>query len=403
MDTFTEPDRFGIYIHVPFCVRRCRYCAFYSTVLHDIPAHDYVSALLNEAEIRRGPFEGKRPRSIYLGGGTPSCLPDNEIERLVQGLERLFGRADELTLECNPEHVTLERAQNWRACGVTRVSMGIQSFDAEMLLYLGRGHTPDDAKRAMSDLRQAGFDEVSIDLIFGGTPEGVDSQNVWDLDLQTAKSLAPEHVSCYALTIEPHTPLAKLQASGAKVCVDDDISAEMMDKIEPALGMRRYEISNYAMPGYISAHNVACWAGEPYLGLGPGAHSFFRLKKVFKRCAMRTNLSGYLEQALAGLEPPLIFEEYISPEMHLAERLFCAARTRFRWSPEAIASQLGVDSSPYQRVFEKAEKRGLIDISSEDGACVCQTTDLGIKLNNCLDALIFEAAPDEDVLPDELE
>ena len=401
MDTYTEPDRFGIYIHVPFCVRRCRYCAFYSTVCQEIPAHDYVSALLNEAEIRRGPFAGKRPRSIYLGGGTPSCVPDDEIERLIRGLDKLFGRAEELKLECNPEHVTLARARNWKTCGVTRVSMGVQSFDPEMLRFLGRGHTPDDAKRAFACLRQAGFDEVSIDLIFGGTPEGVDSQKVWDADLQTTKSLAPEHVSCYALTIEPLTPLAKLQNDGVKVCVDDDISAEMMDKIERSLGMHRYEISNYAIPGYFSAHNVACWAGEPYLGLGPGAHSFFRSKKVFVRCAMRAKLSGYMEQALVGLEPPLIFEEHISPEMHLAERLFCAARTRFRWSPAAIARQLGVDVSPYQRVLEKAEKRGLVSIFSENGESVCQTTEIGIKLNNCLDALIFEAAPDEDELPDE--
>lgn len=394
LDEYAEPSRFGIYIHVPFCVRRCRYCAFFSTVRRHIPAHDYVTALLHEAELCRATFQGMRPRSVYLGGGTPSCLPDDEIRRLMVGLAECFGQADEYTMECNPEHVSPARARHWKAIGMTRVSMGVQSFHPEMLCFLGRAHSPDDARHAMDSLRQAGFDEISIDLIFGGMPDGTDPRQIWSEDLRIAHSLSPEHVSCYALTLEPNTPLANLHKRGHTVCVDEDTSADLMDMIEPALGMRRYEISNYAVEGVFSAHNVACWAGEPYIGLGPGAHSMFRSKNKIVRREVQENIAAYLE--LAGVQrvmPTMAFEEHLSLETHLAERLMCAARTRFPWAPDRIAEQVGADITPYKKALNKAVSRGLIEVSTQNNMDVFRTTDLGIKLNNCLDEIIFEAAP----------
>ena len=387
-----------MYIHVPFCVRRCRYCAFFSTVRREIPAHEYVTALLNEADLRRGPYASRKIRSIYLGGGTPSCLPDDEIDRLMRGLMERFGTADECTIECNPEQMTPERARRWHESGLTRVSLGVQSFDPEMLRFLGRGHTSSEACRALDCVHQAGFEEVSLDLIFGGTPDGVEPQRVWEADLQQARRCGAEHVSCYALTIEPHTPLANAQKRGQCVCVDEDTSAGFMDMIEPTLGMRRYEISNYAVDGVFSAHNVSCWAGEPYLGLGPGAHSMIWQNNGVVRCEDDENVSQYLKCAAGDSPhvPKMAFEEKLSREMHLAERLMCAARTRFWWAPAKIAQQVGADIEPYRRVFEKAETRGLMEGYESGNEKVFRTTELGIKLNNCLDELIFEAAPDGD-------
>lgn len=395
MDEYTKPDRFGVYIHVPFCVRRCRYCAFFSTVRREIPAHEYVTALLHEADLRRGPYSSLKIRSLYLGGGTPSCLPDHEIDRLMCGLEERFGSAEECTIECNPEHLTLERARRWRESGLNRISLGVQSFNPTMLDFLGRGHSPQEACRALDCAHQAGFEEVCLDLIFGGTPDGIEPRRVWESDLQQAKRCGVEHVSCYALTIEPHTLLANLQKRGACVCVDEDTSAALMDMIEPTLGLRRYEISNYAAEGVFSAHNVSCWAGEPYLGLGPGAHSMIRQNNGVVRCEVAENITAYLQWAAEEETrlPKMAFVENLSRETHLAERLMCASRTRFCWSPVTIAKQVGADISPYRRSFEKAVARGLLEESGQGENVIYRTTELGIKLNNCLDEIIFEGAP----------
>ena len=398
LDAYAEGTAFGIYIHVPFCVRRCRYCAFFSTTLRRIP-DAFVRGLLNEAELRRGPFDGRVLKSLYLGGGTPSRLDDASLAQLIDGMRTRFGDAREVTLECNPEHVSAERAVFWKSLGVTRVSLGIQSFDGKMLRFLGRAHSADDASRAVETIIAAGIDEVSIDLIYGGKLEcdPRDPLECWAESLSQAKQTGAKHVSCYALTIEPHTPLATLQARGIQVVHDDELVLQMMRMIPEGLSMRQYEISNYAAEDYFSAHNVSCWAGEPYLGLGPGAHSMWFEDATCVRRADLGNVDKYLECVCAAVprDPPVEFVERLSPQMHLAECLICAARTRFAWDPQKIAQRLDADLAPYRRPLQKAVSRGLLQVTrSGDENAVFRATALGVQLNNCLDALIFEGAPD---------
>lgn len=415
------PNSYGIYIHVPFCLRRCRYCAFVSSVFPRVPAREYADAILAEFESRRAPYARRRLLTLYFGGGTPSILPDDAIEHIVSSIEASSGgMPEELTLEANPEHVDLTRARRWKNMGVTRISLGIQSFDDEMLAFLGRKHTAQQAFRAVEILQKAGFDEISIDLIYGGKPRAerlslekerlaspipnVDGMDIdeaalehWIKTLEIAHTLHPAHVSCYELTLEPHTPLWTEEKRGRVVVTDEETSIRMMQVIPEILRMSSYEVSNYCRDDFLSAHNVSCWAGTPYLGLGPGAHSLEVVDRdvqmgesasenfVARRRANTSNVRAYLAQN--GFAPPE-FVETLTPQIHLAERLICAARTRFLWDPAAMASSLNADVAPFTEAFARATQKGWL----RQMGTLYQTTDDGIRLNNLLAQLLFDAA-----------
>jgi oxygen-independent coproporphyrinogen-3 oxidase len=265
---------FGIYVHVPFCVSRCPYCDFNTYVGITDTAPAYVDALLREAEWWAAGAGVREAGSIFLGGGTPSLLEPKLLAKLLGGLAATFRVRDgsEITLEANPETVDLGRLRAFRAAGVNRLSFGAQSFAAHVLERLGRAHTADRTREAVGESRLAGFDNLSLDLIYGTPGESMDD---WRTSLEEAIALEPEHLSAYALTIEPATAFGASVAAGRMPAPDDDDQAS---KYELALdllgdaGYEHYEISNWAKPGRASRHNLVYWTQGEYAGLGAGAH-----------------------------------------------------------------------------------------------------------------------------------
>ncbi len=324
-----------LYLHVPFCVRRCSYCDFSIAVRKRIPAQEYVEAVLQEVTLRGltdpGPEPGETEahglETLYLGGGTPSLLPPDALATLVTSLRDAFGAtssrdAVEVTVEANPEDVEPEHARAWRRAGVNRVSLGAQSFDDHVLAWMHRSHDAARIGGAVRTLRDAGFDNLSLDLIFALPAE---LQRDWERDLELALSLGPDHLSLYGLTVEERTPLARWISRGAVVAPEDDRYAEeylLAHARLAAHGYRFYEVSNACRDGFRSRHNSAYWSGRAYVGLGPAAHSY-------DGRARRWNIAAWpaYARAIAAGRSPVECEEILTPEQRELERLYLALRT----------------------------------------------------------------------------
>jgi oxygen-independent coproporphyrinogen III oxidase len=267
----------GIYIHIPFCRQACNYCNFhFSTSLHY--KNDFVEALLKEIELqaKTNYLDYQTVETIYFGGGTPSILQIDELQKLMDHLHQYFqiDASAEITLEANPDDVTDEKLKGWKQLGINRLSIGIQSLFEEDLQWMNRAHTADEAKQVIAKARAAGFETFTVDLIYG-TPGLTDEKWLYNLDWVLQQNI--NHLSCYALTVEEKTPLDKQIRQHQKQDVDAEQQSRqfllLMDYIQKA-GFEHYEISNFAKPGYRSKHNSSYWKGIHYLGLGPSAHSF---------------------------------------------------------------------------------------------------------------------------------
>ena len=263
----------GLYVHVPFCASKCHYCGFFS-ITSPLLRDDFVTAAVADAARYRDTFEPFD--TVYLGGGTPTVLSDAQLARLMDGLRGAVRVAPdaEVTIEANPGDVTVDRLRALRAMGFNRLSLGVQSFRDKELRFLGRRHTADEALAAFQAARDAGFDNVGIDLIWGLS---VASEKHWRRVLAQAVALRPEHLSCYQLTIEEGTRLGNLHESGRlPLPAEDALVAQFlaMSEVLTAAGYEHYEVSNFALPGRRSRHNGKYWNHTPYLGLGPAAHSF---------------------------------------------------------------------------------------------------------------------------------
>ncbi len=268
----------SLYVHVPFCLRRCGYCDFAVTATRRPPLTSWLDAI--EAELRgalaRHGWEGLRLRTLYVGGGTPSTLGVGAMAELRRRLARHVDLAGDVewTVEANPESFDASLAADWRRAGVGRVSLGVQSFDEATLRWMGRLHGAEGPARAVAAGRAAGIASISLDLIFG-LPERLPRD--WRGDVERLLSLDPDHVSLYGLTAEPATPLGRSVREGREAMpAEERYGAEYLEaaaRLEGA-GFEHYEVSNFARPGQRSRHNAAYWDGSPYLGLGPGAHSF---------------------------------------------------------------------------------------------------------------------------------
>ncbi len=302
-----EPSSFGpgLYVHVPFCVRRCPYCDFYSiSALELIPR--YVEALGREAAAAAktwtGPFE-----TLYIGGGSPSLLNRQGLLGLLEALKPLdLSRLREVTLEANPEDVGPEQADLWAEAGATRLSLGLQTLDERWLGdVLGRGHTVSQSLAAVETLRGRPY-ALSFDLIYGLPAQKPED---WGTDLNRAAELEPDHISAYSLTVESGTPLARSIAEKyLPPPPPPDLVAELFLISGPALaakGFYRYEVSNFARPGFESLHNLKYWRREPYLGLGPAAHSF----DGRRRWGNLRSVRQWLSALAAGAEPRAFTEE----------------------------------------------------------------------------------------------
>jgi oxygen-independent coproporphyrinogen-3 oxidase len=302
------------------------YCDFAIAVRKHVPGDDFVATIEREIALRLPPPDGRNGvgETVYFGGGTPSRLAADDIGRLLDVIRsrwRIAGRA-EVTIEANPDDVTPDKAAAWRAAGITRVSLGVQSFDDTVLRWMHRTHDAAGAVAAAAALRDAGFDDWSLDLIFALPPELTRS---WERDLERAIALGPTHVSCYGLTVEPHTPLLRSRNRGEVHDADEDrYETEFLeaDRILGLAGYDHYEVSNYARPGHRARHNGACWRRVPYIGLGPSAHSFDGRTRRWNRrefVAWRT--------AVAGGDDPLEGSERLSPDAVALEETYLGLRT----------------------------------------------------------------------------
>ena len=316
-----------VYLHVPFCVRRCSYCDFSIAIRKRIPAREYVDAVLRELSlVRESSTEGSL-ETIYLGGGTPSLLPPDAISALLTSLRDAFHvtsfRDDvEVTLEANPEDVTPANARAWREAGINRISLGAQSFDDRVLQWMHRSHDAARIGAAVHTLRAAGIDNLSLDLIFA-LP--ADLGRDWARDLEQALALRPAHLSVYGLTVEERTPLARWVSRGAASTPSDDQYADeylLAHSRVAACGYQFYEVSNAARDGRRSRHNSAYWSGRGYGGLGPAAHSF-------DGAVRRWNLSAWeaYRRAVAAGRAPIASQEALSDEQRELERVYLALRT----------------------------------------------------------------------------
>ena len=319
-----------IYVHIPFCARICPYCAFYKDLLDRSQTSRFCEALLRELELnesRRRTGDRRsllRPSTIYFGGGTPTALNIAQLELLLRGFhERLeLSQLVEWTIEANPGSVSARKAALLKKFGVNRISLGVQSWDDELLRLLGREHNAQQAEESFRILRDAGFTNVNVDLMFGLPGQTVDQ---WRATLEKTIALEPEHVSTYCLTYEEDTEFFLRHARG-EFRQDADADAEFFEMTMAILedaGYRHYEISNYARPGFESVHNRAYWLGKDYLGIGPSAVSTIRMQRWQNVCDYR----AYIDRALAG-ESPRASTENLTPEMKGMERIALGLRTR---------------------------------------------------------------------------
>ena len=330
------PHPCHIYIHVPFCARRCSYCDFAIAVRRQVPVDEYVIALARELSLRYPADAQWCASTLYLGGGTPSRLGGRGVARVLDLVRsRVELEADaEITVEANPDDVTAERARTWRESGVNRLSIGAQSFDPATLAWMHRTHTAAQVGEAVANARRAGIEEVSLDLIFA-VPRAL--RRSWEYDLMRAIELAPSHLSVYGLTIEPGTPLGRWRDRGEAVEAPEERYEDeflLAHRLLTAAGFEHYEVSNYALPGRHARHNSAYWQDRPYAGLGPSAHSFDGRTR-------RWNVAPYAEwtRRLSQGADPIGGDEVLTRDQRFVERVYIDLRTTrgLELEPSALA------------------------------------------------------------------
>ena len=324
-----------MYVHIPFCAARCDYCDFATWTDRTHLVDDYVDACV--ADLHRWRSAGMAPvDTAFFGGGTPSLLPAETLLRIVDAIPR--SPHAEVTVECNPDAVSLDQLMRLRASSVTRLSIGVQSFAPHVLRALGRTHNPANVERAFSWARAAGFDHVSADLIYGTPGESDDD---WRATLDATIELEPDHLSCYALTVEPATPLGRLVADGRRDPTDDDVQADrytIADARLGAAGYQWYEISNWARPGGACRHNLAYWRGGDYLAIGCAAHGNLGGRRWWN---VRTP-ERYIECIVSGRSPEA-GGEVLDPARRAEEAWALALRTREGASSSGIDAGLVAD------------------------------------------------------------
>ncbi len=352
-----HPDRRslpGLYIHIPFCLRKCGYCGFYSVTDRTL-IPDFLAALRREMGLHRDP--GREFDTVYICGGTPSVLPPDDLARLIDNLRAAFTITPtaEITVEVNPGDIDREYLRRMREAGVNRITIGCQSFDDTVLAFLGRRHTARQACKAVEMSREAGFENVGIDLICGIPGQPVAG---WRETLAAAIALQPVHLSCYQLTVEEGTPFARLCQSGEITLPDDAIQADLFfatSRILEENGFIQYEVSNFARRCEAeSRHNKKYWDHSPYLGLGPAAHSFDGRRRSWKI----RSVEAYLGELAAG-RLPVAASELLTPDQLRMEALFLGFRTK-----------RGVNLGDFRRQFSQdllVEKAKILKRLGEEG------------------------------------
>ncbi len=354
-------ERFGIYVHCLFCHARCPYCDFNVAIYREDRVAPLVAALRGElARYAALPWAGRLPAvSLFFGGGTPSLVPPMVIGDLVAEARRGLGLAPdaEVTLEANPEGLDTARLAGFRAAGVTRLSLGVQSLDDDLLRRLGREHTADTARAGFAAARAAGFDNVSVDLLYGCPGQDLGR---WTRTLDEVLAWRPEHLSAYGLTIEPgtqfgHRPPAGLPAEEIQLAQVEQLVARAA-----AAGLTRYEVSNFARPGFASRHNLLYWRREDYLGIGPGAHGALGPVRV----ANLRSQTRYRAAVAAGRWPIEAWER-LTPRQVDGERIVLGLRLAEGIPRTWLTRHLGADPAGLERALDRYVAAGVLSVPGD--------------------------------------
>lgn len=358
----------GVYVHIPFCKKRCLYCDFFSTTLLE-KRQEYIEALLREIAARKQ--ETNEPiRTIYLGGGTPSTLEANDIKRIIEAIGTKD--AEEITMEFNPGDATPSYLQAIRAAGVNRLSIGIQSFQDELLQLIGRRHTAAQAIEAVHMAQEAGFDNLSIDLIYALPTQTMEQ---WEADIRTALSLHVQHISTYGLMYEEGTAMTRQLEAGTIEAIDEEMENAMYDTLCVRLkqaGFIHYEVSNFALPGREAKHNSSYWDGTPYIGVGAGAHSYLPPVRSWNPDDLETYLCGIQEGTLQRESETLTERDLYN------ERIMLGLRT--------CRGVLGPFSVQSRSILDAFTRDGLV--TEQDGSVVATQKGLHI-LNRIIEELMI--------------
>lgn len=354
----------GIYLHIPFCKQACSYCDFYF-VTRQNQQGEFVHALVDEIQSKKDSRFSRDPiNTIYFGGGTPSLLSARQIETILKAIEEVFELdLKELTIELNPDDVTREYLSDIRSLGINRASMGVQTFDEELLKFMHRAHNREEALNSLRLLSENGFDTFTVDLIYGNPAQSVE---LLKRDLEILTSFNPPHVSAYSLTVEDGTRLGKQVELGRITPPKDDEVARHFDLVYSALersGILQYEVSNFAKPGSEAMHNSAYWEHKNYLGFGPAAHSFWwdEDQQSAKRWNNKRDLNSYLEGAWK-------FENDVD-RLNLSqlseERIMLALRTKSGISNEELLSRYEFKFSEKQLAYlEEKKKQRMVEVNN---------------------------------------
>lgn len=368
----------GLYIHVPFCIRKCLYCDFASVPLAQDVVELYLRGLYQEIDhySQTLPAEQKQIASLFVGGGTPTCLKAKQLNGILEQVSQKFFLVPqaEITTEANPGTVTLSYLQELRAVGFNRISLGVQSTHPKLLQLIGRIHSFEQAKVAVQDARQAGFDNLNLDLIFG-LPEQTLEQ--WQQSLEEILTLSPEHISCYGLQLEEGTPLTSAVEKGELVACSEELELAMYQGAIATLkkaGYQHYEISNFARPGFQCQHNIIYWHNQGYLGVGPAAHSYLN----HSRWGNLENITEY-SASLRGGKLPVEEVHNLTVKEQMEETVFLGLRLLDGLSLSNFEERFG---KPLSQIFgpqiEGLQKKGLVKIQAGH----LKLTEQGLPLAN---------------------
>ena len=353
----------GIYIHIPFCHQACHYCDFhFSTSLKS--KSKIIESICSEIDLRKDFFKTNAPiESIYFGGGTPSILSEKELELIIEKLKTTFDLSElkEFTFEINPEDVNDENIENWKKNKIDRFSLGLQSFDDSMLKYLNRKHSGENGLSSIKKIKQAGFKNISVDLIYG--IPGL-SMETWKNQLEILIELEIPHISAYCLTIEPKTVFGKLLTSGKIKPIDEELAQDhyffMHEFLEKNM-LEHYEISNFGKQKFYSQHNVSYWKGKHYLGIGPSAHSFDGEKRLWNV----SNNFNYIKSINNKLLP-IEFEE-LNKNQKTNEYILTGLRTKWGIDLNKINDEISASSFiKFEKKIEKYLKMNLLKIDNKN-------------------------------------
>lgn len=359
----------GIYIHIPFCLQKCDYCDFYSLPLTQPDLlEDYTRSIIRELDMRKN--ETGRPFvSIYLGGGTPSLLQPEQVEQILSAIFAAYPSQGEIeiSMEMNPATATLQKLKEFKAAGVNRMSVGVQSFSDQELKLLGRIHDRAEAEDALRYVHQAGFDSFSLDLIYGLPGQ---TRSDWGRNLSRAVEFDPQHISGYLLQLEPTTPMARKIEKGMMSLLDDETEAglyyNMIDYLKKQ-GYRHYEISNFARPGCECRHNLLYWRSRPYLGIGCGAVSFNDKERYINQ----PPVENYISALLNNRRPPVTMLESMDSEERLIDAMIMGLRLTEGINCTDFQHRWGIDIlKKYHDIISDCQTRGLLE---QENGCIYLT------------------------------